>query len=286
MKLLSHDSPYGLLSLLLVSVLLMVSYTYSDAVRRVAGVISVISAPVHLLASSPIVIYRWLDGSFESTATLEQDLVELNQRHLVLQTRLHRFKALEAENQRLRKLLGAVSDVSHHIQLAELLEVDSNTVLINRGTADGVTPGLPVIDEGGVVGQVTRPGLFRSAVTLVTDPSQGVPVQAVRSNLRTITFGAGRDGQMRVFYVDRNADIRIGDLLVTSGLGGTYPAGYPVANVSQIQRNVNEPFMTVWAIPAAHLDKGTKVMLIFTDQSSAERNPGSGSDSAGDSERD
>ena len=268
------------------SVLLMVSYTYSESVRRVAGVVSVISAPVHLLASSPIVVYRWLDGSFQSTVMLEQELAELNQRHLVLQARLHQFEALEAENQSLRRLLDAVSDVTYRVQLAELVDVDldpySNTILINRGSADGVTSGLPVIDEGGVVGQVIRAGLFRSAVALVTDPGQGVPVQAVRTGLRTITFGAGRDGPMRVFYVDRNADIRIGDLLVTSGLGGTYPAGYPGANGSQIKRNGNEPFMAVRAIPAAQLDRGSQVMLIWTDGPLTERRGNSGSNTDGD----
>ena len=102
----------------------MVSYSYSESVRRVAGVVSVISAPVHLLASTPIAVYRWLDGSFESTAALEQELAELNQRHLVLQARLHQFKALEAENHSLRKLLDSVSDVTYRVQLAELVDVD------------------------------------------------------------------------------------------------------------------------------------------------------------------
>ncbi len=148
-------------------------------------------------------------------------------------------------------------------------------MLINRGAADGVVVGLPVIDEGGLVGQVTRVGSVRSAVSLVTDPTQGVPVQSVRTGLRAIAFGVGGSGELRLLYVDRNADIRIGDLLVTSGLGGIYPSRYPVARVSKIKRHVDEAFMAVHAMPSARLNKGHQVVLVWHDsaESSAESDP-------------
>ena len=257
----------------------MAGHFYSENVRQIARALSVLSAPVHLIAASPSAVYRWFEGSLDSEDELELELAELSRKQLVLQTRLQQFKALESENERLRNLLHAGAQLASKIQLAQLVKVNlyghSHSVLINRGAADGVIIGLPVIDEDGLVGQVTRVGSFRSVVALVTDPAQGVPVQSVRTGLRAIAFGVGGAGELRLLYVDRNADIRIGDLLVTSGLGGIYPSRYPVARVSKIKRHVDEAFMAVHAMPSARLNKGHQVVLVWHDsaESSAELDP-------------
>ena len=253
----------------------MTGHFYSENVRQIARVLSVLSVPVHLIAASPSTVYRWFEGSLDSKDKLRLELAELSRKQLVLQTRLQQLKALESEN----NLLHAGARLASKIQLAELVKVNlhgsSHSVLINRGAADGVIVGLPVIDEGGVVGQVTRVGSFRSAVTLLTDPAQGVPVQTVRTGLRAIAFGAGGSRKLRLLYVDRNADIRIGDLLVTSGLGGIYPSRYPVAHISEIKRYVDEAFMAVQAMPSARLNKGRQVVLVWHDsaESPAELDP-------------
>ncbi|MDP7063810.1 MAG: rod shape-determining protein MreC [Arenicellales bacterium] len=279
MKLHRYESVHALLFFVLLSIALMAGHFYSENVRQIARVLSVLSAPVHLIAASPSTVYRWFEGSLDSEDELELELAELSRKQLVLQTRLQQLKALESENERLRNLLHAGARLASKIQLAQLVKVNlhghSHSVLINRGAVDGVIIGLPVIDEGGLVGQVTRVGSVRSAVSLVTDPTQGVPVQSVRTGLRAIAFGVGGSGELRLLYVDRNADIRIGDLLVTSGLGGIYPSRYPVARVSKIKRHVDEAFMAVHAMPSARLNKGHQVVLVWHDsaESSAESDP-------------
>jgi len=278
-KLRRYESVHALLFFVLLSIVLMTGHFYSENVRQIARVLSVLSVPVHLIAASPSTVYRWFEGSLDSKDKLRLELAELSRKQLVLQTRLQQLKALESENKRLRNLLHAGARLASKIQLAELVKVNlhgsSHSVLINRGAADGVIVGLPVIDEGGVVGQVTRVGSFRSAVTLLTDPAQGVPVQTVRTGLRAIAFGAGGSRELRLLYVDRNADIRIGDLLVTSGLGGIYPSRYPVAHISEIKRYVDEAFMAVQAMPSARLNKGRQVVLVWHDsaESPAELDP-------------
>ena len=195
MKLYRYESVHAFVFLVVLSIVLMVGHSYSENVRQMTRAISVLSAPVHLIAASPSTVYRWLEGSLDSRDELELKLAELSRKQLVLQTRLQQLKALESENERLRNLLHAGAQVASKIQLAQLVKVNlhghSRSVLINRGAADGVITGLPVIDEGGLVGQVTRVGSFRSSVALVTDPAQGVPVQSVRTGMRAIAFGVG-----------------------------------------------------------------------------------------------
>ena len=279
MKLYRYESVQPLLFFVALSIVLMVGNFYSENVRQITRAISVLSAPVHLIAASPSAIYRWLDGSLDSSDELKLELAELSRKQLVLQTRLQQLKALESENERLRNLLHAGARLSSKIQLAQLVKVNlhgqPHTVLINRGAADGVITGLPVIDEGGLVGQVTQVSPFRSSVSLVTDPAQGVPVQSVRTAMRAIAFGVGGAEELRLLYLDQNADIRIGDLLVTSGLGGVYPSRYPVARVSKIKRHVDQAFIAVHAMPSALLNKGHQVVLVWADSSelSAELDP-------------
>ena len=256
----------------------MIGYSYSENVRQITRALSVLGAPVHLIAASPSNIYQWFEGSLDSRDDLELKLAALSRKQLVLQTRLQQLKALESENERLRNLLHAGAQIASKIQLAQLVKVNlhgySHSVLINRGAMDGVIIGLPVIDEGGLVGQVTQVGPFRSSVTMVTDPAQGVPVQSVRTGMRAIAFGVGGTKELRLLFIDHNADIRIGDLLVTSGLGGIYPPRYPVARISKIKRHVDQAFMAVQAVPSAHLSKGHQVVLVWHDgdESSAKLN--------------
>ena len=277
-KLYRYESINALVFFVVLSTVLMVGQYYSENIRQIARAISVLSAPIHLIAASPSTVYRWFDGSLDSRDKLELELAELSRKQLVLQTRLQQLKALEAENERLRHLLHAGARLATKIQLAELVKVNlhghPHSVLINRGAADGVITGLPVIDEGGLVGQVTRVTSFRSSVALVTDPAQGVPVQSVRTGMRAIAFGVGETGELRLLYVDHNADIRIGDLLVTSGLGGIYPSRYPVARVSKIKRHVDQAFMVVHATPSARLNKGHLVVLVWHDNAESSDEPG------------
>ncbi|MDH3690790.1 MAG: rod shape-determining protein MreC, partial [Gammaproteobacteria bacterium] len=183
--------------------------------------------------------------------------------------RLQRLDAVEAENERLRQLLSASSKIAQKVLLAELVEVSlepfTHKVVLNRGQSDGAYVGQPVIDPNGVVGQVTQATPFTSAVTLITDPGHAIPVQVLRNDLRAIVFGTGVRNQLGVPYLARHADIVEGDVLVTSGMGGRFPSGYPVARVATILRDPNEPFLKITAIPVARLDHAKEVLLIWQD---------------------
>ena len=134
------------------------------------------------------------------------------------------------------------------------------------GNADDVYIGQPVIDAGGIVGQVTKSSLFTSKISLITEESQAVPVQVVRSGVRAILYGGGKNRTLRVMYLDRNVDIQPDDVLVSSGLGEIYPPGYPVAVVTAVERNIAESFMNIEARPMSHLGRDREVLLLWPAQ--------------------
>jgi len=257
----------GLVPYVLLSIILISAYYYNPAVRRAAQSAAVIGIPVHFLASLPSMALEGMQGKLRPTGQLRRDYTALREHNLILQTRLHRFEFLESENRRLRKMLSATPPESEKVTLATLVAVNpdprSQTVLVNKGSADGVFEGQPVVDAGGIVGQVTRPGVFRSTVSLLTRENQAVPAQVARSGLRTVIYGGGRNRPLRVLYLDRNADIRTGDLLMTSGLAGRYPAGYPVARITVVERNLAESFMNIAAEPTSHLGREREVLLLW-----------------------
>jgi rod shape-determining protein MreC len=260
----------GLGPYLLLSAALIAAYLYLAPVRTVTQSAAVIGIPIHFLASLPSTALNAMQGHLTTTDQLRFEFEAIRQRNLILRTRLHRFEFLENENARLRALLSATPSEAEQVTLAALLAVNPDpgtlTVLIDKGSADGVFQGQPVVDSGGLIGQVTKPGLFRSKVSLITQEDQAVPAQVARSGLRTVTYGGGSNRPLRVLYLDRNADIRAGDLLVTSGLGGRYPPGYPVALITGVERNLAEAFMTIAAEPASHLGRDREVLLLWLSE--------------------
>jgi len=263
----------GLGPYLLLSLALMVAYFYIAPVRTVAQSAAVIGIPIHFLASLPSTALNAMQGHLTSADQLRSEFEAMRQRNLILQTRLHRFEFLENENSRLRQLLSATPSQAEQVTLAALIAVNPDpgalAVLIDKGSADGIFRGQPVVDSGGLVGQVTKPGLFRSKVSLITQEDQAVPAQVARSGLRTVVYGGGPNRPLRVLYLDRNADIRTGDLLVTSGLGGRYPPGYPVARITAVERNLAESFMKIGAEPASHLGRDREVLLLWLPDAGA-----------------
>jgi rod shape-determining protein MreC len=189
---------------------------------------------------------------------------------------LQKLTALEAENARLRDLLEARSQVRDEIRVTEIMAVDANpfrhSIIIDVGQRDAVYDGQAIVDAAGVVGQVIQTGLTTSQALLISDPSHALPVEVNRNGLRTIAKGTGELDRLDLPFLPNNADIEVGDLLVTSGLGGMFPAGYPVAVVTTVNRIPQEPFADVSATPAASLDQVREVMLIW---------PSPGGDSAG-----
>ncbi len=224
--------------------------------------------PVQVVVDAPVRLWEWLGESMTSRDDLELELGRLQAERLLTNARLQRLTALEAENARLRALLEARTTVRDEVRVAEIMSVDANpyehNLVIGIGSRDGVYDGQAIVDANGVVGQVIRTGIMTAQAVLISDADHALPVEVNRNGLRTIAVGTGEIDRLDLPFLPNNADIRAGDLLVTSGLGGAFPAGYPVAVVGSVTRIPQEPFADVSATPAAALDQVREIMLIWS----------------------
>jgi len=191
----------------------------------------------------------------------------------VLQRHVQRLASLTAENARLRELLNSSALLDSSVLVAEIVAFDPDPsrmeVLIDKGSDDGLYPGQPVLDASGVMGQLVEVGRAQSRVILITDSRHGVPVEVSRNGVRSIAVGTGSAGKLSLQYLPITADVRKGDVLVSSGLGRIFPRGYPVATVVEVERTPGETFMTVEAQPAAALQRSRQVLLVFTAKPAA-----------------
>jgi len=230
--------------------------------------LSVLVYPLHYLASLPDILGRAVEGRLANEQILRENNESLRRDNLALKARLQKLDALEAENMRLRDLLGSSFKIGDRVLIAELLSVDLDPyrqqVMINKGSTSGVFVGQPVLDANAVMGQVVRVNPFSATVLLITDASHALPVQINRNGLRTVAAGTGLINRLELPHVQNNADVQVGDLLVTSGLGGHFPPGYPVARVGEVRREPGQPFATVIAAPTARLDRSLEVLLVWT----------------------
>ena len=235
--------------------------------EAVRAVLSTMIYPVQYAVDLPSQAARWFSINLASHEALIEENERLRQQQLLVQSRLEKYAELEAENKRLRSLLDSSVKVGERVLIAELLAVDpdpfSRRIVINKGTHDGVVTGQSLIDANGVLGQVVHTSPFSSTALLITDPSHAVPVQVVRSGIRSIAVGTGSVNTLELAHVPNNADVRVGDLLVTSGLGGRFPAGYPVGHVASVERDSTQPFAQVLVKPSARLERNREVLLVW-----------------------
>jgi len=235
--------------------------------QRANDLISIISYPITAIAALPAAATEWVSDSLQSDDSLRKKLVKAQEDNLKLQARLQQFDALQAENNQLREMFAASKKVAERSMVAKLLAVNpdptTRTIVIDKGRKDGAFQGQPVIDAHGIIGQITEANLFDSRVTLITDSSHDIPVQVVRNGLRTILKGSSVSNDLVAPFLTRSADIRKGDVLVTSGLGGRFPPNYPVAKVERVVADPNEAFLKITAQPMAELDHGRLVLLIW-----------------------
>jgi rod shape-determining protein MreC len=240
-----------------------------DALR---STLAVVVYPLHYLASLPDSMGRALQGRLATEEELRRSNDELRRDNLMLKARLQQFEAMETENMRLRELLGSSFKLGDRVLIAEILSVDLDPyrqqVLVNKGGSSGVFVGQPVLDANAVMGQVVRVNPLSATVLLITDAAHALPVQINRNGLRTVATGTGLVNRLELTHLPKNSDVREGDLLVTSGLGGHFPPGYPVARVSEVRREPGKPFATVVATPNARLDRSREVLLVWTLPSS------------------
>jgi len=252
----------------LLSLILLVLDHRFHHLQQLRSTLAFLVYPLHFLADLPFTASAWLTETTGSRETLLEHNRELRAENLRLRVELQKYESLQAENMRLRDLLDSSFKVGDRVLVAELSSVDldpyKQQVIINKGGASGVFEGQPVLDAHAVMGQVTSVTPLSSTVLLITDTSHALPVQVLRNGLRTIAVGTGRIDELKLPYLPTNSDIVEGDLLVTSGLGGKFPPGYPVATVTRIDRSPDAPFSSVVAQPRAHLDRSREVLLVWT----------------------
>jgi rod shape-determining protein MreC len=232
---------------------------------QVRYVLQAAAYPIQLAVSSPSAAWNWLQESARSRDALRMENQELRNRQRQLEIRTARYDALARENAELRGLRDALPPVAEKWLVAEVVNVQPNSLrqsyLLNRGTQNGVFKSQAVLDDQGLIGQTTHVGPWSAEVILITDPEHAVPVEIERTGLRTIAVGTGTG--LALPYLPANADVKQGDLLITSGLGGVFPQGYPVGRVSGVSREAVQPLAQVRATPLARLDRVREVMLVW-----------------------
>ncbi len=256
------------------SIALMVADQRQQYLSVVHGWLSAAVYPVHWVVDAPSSAWRASRAALTTRAGLQAENTRLEAENLVLGLRLQRFEALERENQRLREAREGSLRVAQRSLVAGILKVDLDPyrqrVLVDKGSRDGVFKGQAVLDAYGVFGQVTRVGPLSAEIIMISDPEHAIPVQVNRTGVRTVAVGTGRPDALSLPYLPRGADVETGDLVVSSGLGGVFPPGYPVALVGEVVRDVAQPLLTVQARPLAHLDRDPEVLLVWFDNVIAE----------------
>lgn len=249
------------------SAILMFGDRYTDGASTIRTSLNTIVSPLFYLANLPHELFNWSSNNLHSRRFLSQENEQLKTEQLLQNEKLQRLAFLEQENSKLRALLGSAKSESKQKLVAQVLSVHSNPyshqVVINKGTLDQVVEGVAVIDEMGIVGQVTQVGSTTSRVLLMTDTMHATPVRILRNNVRTVVEGIGKINQVKLSHVPHSMDIRIGDILYSSGLGGVFPEGYPVATVTSIKRDESQPFAQVYAEPVAQLDRIRLLILLW-----------------------
>ena len=258
----------------LIAIVLLVLDARMNLLGGVRSVAATVLYPVQMAALMPREALSNMGGYFSSVSTLQREVQALKEQQLQQATLLQQAQLQMAENAQLRRLMEGKAQLPVQSQMAEILydarDPSTRRVVIDRGSRAGVTLGLPVIDNAGVVGQVTRVFPFTSEVTLLTDKDQAIPVQVLRSGLRSIVYGRGHSGLLDLRFVVQDADIQVGDVLVTSGLDGMYPAGLAVARVTQVEKAAGS-FGRVVGQPLAGIDRNRQVLVIMSHNALPER---------------
>lgn len=247
-------------------------FKYLETLRQIA---SVIIYPLQRIANAPASIVRRAGEFFVTHSALRADNARLTQQNTENAALLQQLKSLQAENAHLRDLLGTRERIGVSSTLAEVLyaarDPFTRKIIIDKGSQNGILSGQPVIDNIGVIGQVTRVYPWLSEVTLATDKGQVVPVQNLRNGLRAVLAGAGNDGVLELKFIPLNADFQNGDKLVTSGIDGVYPPGLPIAEVANVDRNAAYLFARITCTPLAGVNNYGQVLVINQERSVPER---------------
>ena len=259
-----------LLVVSIIAVMLMVSDQRSIAFNNLRMRASIIVYPIQKLVDAPI---NWFYVTYHYL-TMQNILIKENSKlcsqNLLLQAQLQKLYALEADNDRLNVLLNSTAKVNENFLVANIVHIDADPfthqIVLDKGSINGVYVGQPVIDANGVMGTVVFMSALTSNVMLLTDASHAIPVKNIRNNIRAIAIGTGKVGILELQHIPNTMDMKVGDKLITSGLGGRFPVGYPIGEIIDVYHDSIKPFMIVKVKPTAELEKSQQVLLIQSQQ--------------------
>lgn len=238
-----------------------------DQLGKIRRALSIVVYPIDLAVTSPFEGWSWLRASVTTRDTLRTDNSRLQRELLDARFKLQRYAALEAENRRLRNLHASTAGVSAKFIVGDIMDVDLDAfrerVLVDKGADDGIYAGQAVLDASGVFGQVASVNQRTSDIILISDATHEIPVMVNRNGLRTIAVGSGDPRRLKLPYLPTSADVVKGDLLVTSGLGGVFPEGYPVGTVVDVKRDPSQSLADVDVKPAAALDRSRELLFVW-----------------------
>jgi len=258
-----------MVALILLSIAIMIVDHRTQRLEPLRNVLASLAYPLEYLVQSPILIGNRLSELFTEQNELLEELEQLRNQQLFISAQLQKLTALEAENRRLRALLESSANIREKVLIAELMTVDfdpyRHQIRLNKGTTHGVHIGQPLLDQRGVVGQIVHANKWTSTAILVTDPNHALPVQINRNGLRTLAVGTGDFQTLELPHVPNNNQLQVGDLLITSGLGGRFPRGYPVARITQVEFDPGSPFADITAKPTTDLDRIREVLLVVSE---------------------
>lgn len=252
---------------IILSVILIVANGRLDPVRQS---ISSVLSPLQYVANVPGALLDWSAENLATRDMLAKQNKALLRQQLLMSERLQRFEHLRQENDRLRGLLGSPVHMDSKKVVAEVMAIASDPyhqyVVLNQGQRTGVFVGQPVVDAQGVIGQIVQVSELTSRVLLISDVTHAIPVRITRNDVRLVVHGTGVLDELELKFVSKSTDIRVGDLLVSSGLGNRFPEGYPVARVMSVIKDDGQSYATVTAQPLSALDRIRYLLLIWPDE--------------------
>jgi rod shape-determining protein MreC len=254
--------------LLLLSIALMsLDHNQQGRLEGLRSVLSVVVYPLQSLINLPVDTAQWLRKSLVTHKVLMEENARLRRENLLLRLRTQKFAALESETRRLRELLEVSTEVGEQALLATVLtaglEPSSRQIILNKGSQQGVYLGQPIVDAHGIMGQVVHVGPFSSTGMLITDVNHAIPVRINRNGLRAVATGTGVGNTLALSYVPLSADVQKGDLIVSSGMDGHFPPGYPVGQVTRVEIDAGEPFAKISAAPISRLNRAYEALLVW-----------------------
>jgi len=239
-------------------------YHHLDTVR---STLSLLIEPIRQVIDLPFAVAGNVSTNLSSRSNLLKENKELRTKNLLLKAQLQKYAALSSENMRLRELLDSSFKVGDKVLIAELIRVDldpfSRHIVINKGSNDDLYVGQPLLDSDGIIGQVLQVNPFSSNAMLITDPSHAIPIQLNSTGQRAIAVGTGSPNEIELLHIPSSTQLEVNELLVSSGLGGRFPAGYPVARVIRVIKHPGEPYLEVIARPTAHLQRSREVLVVW-----------------------